>query len=909
MTTMKKILSAVLILASGLSAGASETAETKSYTGKRMIYLSPLSEEDRVFKAAHQPDTTPTTLADELRGYLERIDGKEWSVSEEGYENDGILLALTKLPLVSLEDKTQLGKMNKEGYMVQADEKSIVLVGNTVLGLQNAVFDLLERLGCRFLLPPEAWTIIPEKTGLKLAMGKIFNQPDYVYRRSYTGSGGALQGPAAGTAPKDRARWNRTTRQVPHANVHNGHAWQDIVMRNDEELRTNPEYFRIGEDGKRWGHAHPKVQNAAGKPIPTKLNFCPSNPGLKALCAVDRIRVLEKARKRFPTEYTVSMEPNDGSRACLCDKCKALGNPTDRMLHLANHVAREIRKKYPEAKVGVSLYPPHNQPPEKEKIEPNMQVMVCLAFNNTGKSFNELMTAWVEAGAEEVMVYDYYGISQWGHGMPGTGPGFKNIAYKIPWFYKNWNVRLALMETSHAWGHLGPSMYLMRKLFWDIDADAEAIYSDWFHHAFGAGAKDMRKLFDLWEAKSDTSAMTDANVLSWLRLLEAAAKAARNESPAVKRRIADMMSYVHFVKLYHEARQVRYSTKKEELQDNPQIMAKWKELYSFMWRTRHRQMTHPYAFWYWSADALNPVLRQYWKFQVPAGNSEYKKYWDWGIGGHRGDAIFTKEADYSTTEMLAIFKRDLAEYKEKTASFVTYSKDLVPLFQGAAETYHPYKDSKGTRHGMIGKTYWRFYVDEPTRLRIALHTQWTEKSRWKYGEFLLAELRDNKGSVVYSKEAAAFEKPQWVSEIKANLERGSYYLYVHSSGRPCYPLFEPAVKYTYEQSVERSSEAAYFGPGFFYVPKGTKDLLINNQGIVSIRRASQKPHERKEYNKPGVISIPVADEDGKVWEFRGLVNGKYQLLNVPPYIATVKENLLVPREVLEKDGAPEESNE
>ncbi len=98
----------------------------------------------------------------------------------------------------------------------------------------------------------------------------------------------------------------------------------------------------------------------------------------------------------------------------------------------------------------------------------------------------------------------------------------------------------------------------------------------------------------------------------------------------------------------------------------------------------------------------------------------------------------------------------------------------------------------------------------------------------------------------------------------------------------------------------------YFTTGYFYVPKGTKELRFNNNGYLSIQAPSWKKHQtfdRKD--TAGLNVLPVGEDDGQIWTFRHVTTGGFQLLNVPPYVSTAKENLLVPKEVLEADGQPE----
>ena len=146
-----------------------------------------------------------------------------------------------------------------------------------------------------------------------------------------------------------------------------------------------------------------------------------------------------------------------------------------------------------------------------------------------------------------------------------------------------------------------------------------------------------------------------------------------------------------------------------------------------------------------------------------------------------------------------------------------------------------------------------------------------------------------------------------VSEFKVDLQPGLYRLEARGARNSSFrPIFEPAVKYVHEQSTRFSTLLHYFTPGYFYVPKGTKELRFNNNGYLTFRAPSWKKNQTFDRKTTaGLNIIPVGEDDGKVWELKHVSTGGFQLLNVPPYVATSKENLLVPKEVLEADGRPE----
>jgi len=891
----------VAVLA-GVFLPAQVYASDAAYTGKRVLYLSPDGARDRSFKARTY-EVSPSSLADELLGYLKRIDGSEWSLSEAEYENDGILLALCDSPLVSAEDKKKLGGMNKEGYMIVADERGIRLVGNSVLALQHAMFDLLERLGCRFLTPSEAWTIIPEKTGLNLAMGKVFKQPDFISRRAFfsTGHGGDRGDAVLKDVQAKCIQWDRATRMGEYSHLSRaGHIWWSIIRAHEAEFRAHPEYFRMKEDGTRetfWDDPNKNRRYNASC-------FCPSSPGLKALCAKDRIAWLKRLREKDPTARAVSMDPNDGSRPCLCEKCKALGNASDQALDLVNHVAREIRKVYPDAMVGFTIYPPNNLPPQKVKIEPNVTTSLALGFNNTGMSLDQLARGWVDAGTRNLGVYPYLGYVQGTLGMPDLWRiTFKYVSEQFPYIKKHWNANFMVQETSSTWGRMGPAMYLGRKLLWDVDADAEAIYNDYFKQAFGRGAKAMRALFDIWEERSG-SRLTETNIARWLQQMNRAADATENESPAVKRRIEDMMVYLHFVVLNHAAEEALASG------DLPRIEAATKEVLTFNWRVRNRQVIHAWGFMAQRQnETFNKVFKKDW---WRSDNQEYK-HWRYS---HKQTAIWQQNTrDCTAAEARELFKRDLEAFSAIAAGNKRFSKDLVPFFEGAAEVHVPGGIHGVKKDGLYGPrepSVWYVYVERATNLRVTFNTSRRRETEIALpGNIRGATLTDAGDNVLFSHQTPLYQRGT-LSEIEVRLPRaGVYRLALDSarSTRTYRPIFEPRVKHVYEQSAERSTYIQYFAPGYFYVPKGTKAVRLNYSGNLQIKAPSWAKAKHYGADTPGLLVIPVGADDGRVWEIPYPIASRFELLNVPPYVAPTKANMLVPEEVLEKDGRPEASNQ
>jgi len=193
------------------------------------------------------------------------------------------------------------------------------------------MYAYLYELGCRWFFPGERWTIIPEKDSVYMDF-ETLQDPDFKYRRIWygygTGSGEKWEG---GKIAKDYAIWSKGNLQGGIADFNCGHSWGGIVSRNKKEFEEHPEYFALQEDGKsRYNTGNVK--------------FCCSNPGLLELVAKDRIKLLGEEKGKKSYSFMVSVDPSDGHGYCHCENCKKLGNSTDRVIYLANYVAKKSER-------------------------------------------------------------------------------------------------------------------------------------------------------------------------------------------------------------------------------------------------------------------------------------------------------------------------------------------------------------------------------------------------------------------------------------------------------------------------------------------------------------------------------------------------------------------------------------
>jgi hypothetical protein len=120
-----------------------------------------------------------------------------------------------------------------------------------------------------------------------------------------------------------------------------------------------------------------------------------------------------------------------------------------------------------------------------------------------------------------------------------------------------------------------------------------------------------------------------------------------------------------------------------------------------------------------------------------------------------------------------------------------------------------------------------------------------------------------------------------------------------------------AAQTTWSDGVPMTIESSFERPGgfygywtlYFYVPRGTKIVGGFSGGAGTLRNGGGSVAHTFT-DKPGYFSIAVPPgEDGKLWKFEQCAGDK-MLMTVPPFLARSASELLLPREVVEKDAQP-----
>lgn len=380
--------------------------------------------------------TVERFAAAELKRYVREISGARLLDTATPTRPHTICVGLRK----DLHGDLPEPKPGFDGYSILVTEQAITIAGNNPRGVLYGVYDLLERLGCRWYHPavdPKDPEVVPKDPDLSLPTGR-WSESARIEDRVYWISGLAFEVRPESVAQLDWAAKNR----------YNGLSWQCVAEKIDEHLGLMESKGVIAAMEKRGlmlhgpGHsfpyflatdkyfeAHPEWFGFAdGKRHPhggkwPLMNFCMSNPD-----ACDEfIRNAESFAKAHPQFHWLDLLPIDGGVPCRCDECLK-STPTDLLIGFYNKLADRLKTVAPE--VIVDCVPGYGQvtDPPKE-VFPNERLAAVYAhwgrnhrdsYEDPGYARKPNMLTWASY-FKRFMICSYYAANS--H-QPFTGPPF-----------------------------------------------------------------------------------------------------------------------------------------------------------------------------------------------------------------------------------------------------------------------------------------------------------------------------------------------------------------------------------------------------------------------------------------------------------------------------------------------------
>ncbi|HON05103.1 MAG TPA: DUF4838 domain-containing protein [Candidatus Ratteibacteria bacterium] len=776
----------------------------------------------------------------DLAEYLGKITNCKFKVVS-GNGKTGIAVGrFDDFPELKFSEKPDANNaLKRELYVLRSHKSGIYVIGATDTGVEDAVWDLLYRIGYRQFFAPQKWEYIPNHENLSINIDSV-QVPDYYARRIWYGYGTWDENKPAYND------WCKKNRAVSSIILNTGHAYEGIIAKNKVEFDAHPEYLGL-INGER-----------------KSSKFCISNPGLRKLVVEYAIKTFEQN----PELDSISMEPSDGGGWCECEECAKMGSITDRALTLANEVADAVVKKFGKGKyVGMYAYSQHSPPPNIQ-VHPNVIISIATAFIRGGYTVDQLIDGWYKKGAT-IGIREYYGVNVWDRDLPGNpkASGVKSLAQSIDSFYKK-GARFLSAESSDNWGPNGLGYYVASRVLWDTDEvkKVDELKNDFLEKMFGPAKDNMKEFYELID-KDNKPLLTEDLIGRMYRSLAEAKK--KTKDLAIQSRINDLILYTRYVELFKKYSETRGEERQQAFED----------VIKFAYRIRNTMMVHSYALYRDLPNRDKGVkVPDEAKWNVPEGKNPWKS-----------SQPFTEEEIQKFLEQ-GINANKLIDFKPVSFSmkFVPASRLKIPE-ETSVET-----PSFGTR----GVNRFYIWVDRvPAEIKLRITGGLIYKDRGDIKVFLYP---DEQEFSTYVDNASIPPDGNEHEIILKTKYQGLHWIEVSDGSAGTRTSWVDKMPVTIFTAFDKQPHFIGRWSFVFYVPKGTKTIGGFSNGLGDVFNSSGKKVYSLSGGTT-YFSIPVeSNEDGKIWRIKN-ATGVCVFMTIPSCFARNSSELLIPVEVIEKD--------
>ena len=514
--------------------------------------------------------------ASDLSKYLEQMSGAILPLNGDVWPEKTIVVTI---------DSTIPG----EGYRIRADGSRIYIEGGRGRSVLYGVYDLLDRLGSRWLAPnfnhyQGVAEIVPKKDTIELDLpGPIVEKPALSIRKLYVEEGHSHNAENLAQMvewmPKARfnmlviptdysgrgmVKWDNWREKLTpelqkrdlvievgghgyqnflNAKMEDGAAGASIPIRRDKLFDLHPDWFGMDAEGKRQ-----QGQNRV---------FCLSNDKAVEYLVSNFLEYL-KAR---PEIQTYAFWPPDGASWCECPKCKAIGGPADQQAYLLGIVKERVAKIRPDVRLEIIAYAKAISPPTTRKMDKSVLVDFCpiqqcfeVQINDPSSEINAMyvkeLTAWRKAFDGDISIYSYYRKYAW-KSLPNLIPHYMQRDLQ---FYGTIPTQgISSYAEPGDWFTYELNHYVLGNLAWNPSVDVDGLIKKFAEARFGSSAEAAMSTYAVLEdvvrhacgipgtSLKTVDELTKAQEKLDLSAEELRTAESREKDPAVQRNIERML--------------------------------------------------------------------------------------------------------------------------------------------------------------------------------------------------------------------------------------------------------------------------------------------------------------------------------------------------------------------------------
>jgi Domain of unknown function (DUF4838)/Glycosyl hydrolase family 67 N-terminus len=472
---------------------------------------------------SEHPSATEQLARAELQQYLSLLCGAEFPLGARSNRHSIVVCRRDSCP-AGIVLPLAASTLPPEGYCITLSRGDLVLAGADDRGVLYAVYDLLQRLGCRWLAPGfdfygGSHEAVPKSQKLELSLPEpVIEQPGLKYRKLYVEEGLSHNTANLRQLVEWMPKRRFNTLVVPLNYAGRGRVlWDNWRKELTPELRRRGIWIEVGghgyenfiradmEGGQLFqNHAEWFGMNAKGDRVPNAHTvFCTANAGARKYF----IAHVEDYLSARPEIQIFDFWPPDGARWCQCTNCAALGSPSDRQARLLAEVSAAIKPHRPDLRFETIAYAACVAPPRQVGLDPAVLIDFCPIgqcfevqmedpASDKNAEYVRQLKGWLASFHGDLSIYSYYRKYAW-HSLPNLIPHYIQNDLR---FYRRAGVHgISSYSEPGDWGTYELNHYVLGALAWNPDAHVDAIVSEFAAARFGAQEKLARRAFTVLE--------------------------------------------------------------------------------------------------------------------------------------------------------------------------------------------------------------------------------------------------------------------------------------------------------------------------------------------------------------------------------------------------------------------------
>lgn len=381
--------------------------------------------------------------------------------------------------------------LGREAYHLETRGGDLYLLGGGPRGVVYAVYDLLDRLGCRWFTPEVS--CIPLLRDLDLPALNVTAAPAFESRDTFNWE------------CHDPLWWVRNRMNgwyTPVPEFMGGHVSYCGFVHTFYSLLPPGEFF----------DQHPEYYSlVAGQRRRDMAQLCLTDPDVLRIVTQ---RVLELMRTH-PQDTIFSVSQNDCLGACECEACQAVvreeGSQSGPILRFVNAVAQETAKVYPDKLIDTLAYWYSLDAPRHAFPHPNVRVRLCsinccqghaygTCEHPESRRFLRALDGW---GQRTSQMYIWHYATDFAH-YPLPMPDFDELHDNIS-LYQRYGVHGVFIQGMGEPGGGAESMalrgYVISRLLWNPRQPVWPIVDEFLAAYYGAAAPFVRRYLDIFHGK------------------------------------------------------------------------------------------------------------------------------------------------------------------------------------------------------------------------------------------------------------------------------------------------------------------------------------------------------------------------------------------------------------------------